>query len=961
MKYEFISNTNLENNGNLYRYIENGFEKAKSFCFSVAFINFAGVQIILDILKKSEKHNIKGKILTTNYLHFTELKSIEFLKRFKNIEVKFFDSDKMEGFHTKGYIFEYENHYKAIIGSSNLTKSGLKSNIEWNTAVTTEKNSDFIKGVLNEFNYLWGKGVENVNPYTVSYVKKEEIVVRKKVRDEYFLAAEDHEFGIYKESDIKPNYMQETALKNLEITRMYGETRALCIAATGTGKTYLGAFDVKVFKAKRLLFIVHNEEILKSAMETFKNILPEKTMGFFTGNKKNTDRDYIFSTIQSLNNRYQEFREDEFDYIIVDEAHHITAKSYEKVINYFKPKFLLGLTATPERCDGGNIYEIFHMNVPVEIRLQEALDRELVTPFHYYGVKDISDVNLEGIDLNDISAVAKALSLEKRVDFIIKKMNFYGYSGEKRKTIGFCISIEHCKYMEVEFKKRGIKAISVTSEKNSNELKEDIIKKFKETEDLEVIFTVNIFNEGIDIPCINSILMLRPTASPIIFTQQLGRGLRHYENKDFLTVIDFIGNHSRAFLIALALMGRKGYDKESIKIAVKRDFDNLSKSIHVKMEEICKKEILKQLDNENFNSLKYLKAEYDEFKDYLKGKVPRPLDFIEYEDAPNFYKYVRLQKSYLDFLDKVKDNLFSLNEEEKVVIREIERFLPIKRVYEFAIIRELVAKDYGLSKNRILGVVGKYIEISDVKHTIGTIDHAMRYLNGDYYDSQDLKRCGKLFQVSGETIEKTELLNKVLKNKDVKDYILEVLDYGLLKYKESFGTEDYGFPFLKLYENYFMKDVALICNYQMKHSSVRGTGLFANGNNYFLFVDLHKGADVKESIKYNDKILDRYNFQWESPNTTRVGSERGQNIVKNKERGINLHIFVRKYKEVDGVVQPYIYIGKGDCVDYKDEKPITTTLRLENPLSKEIYIELTERVEKMLQVAEVGEGKRELI
>ncbi|MGL4210548.1 MAG: DEAD/DEAH box helicase family protein, partial [Cetobacterium somerae] len=393
----------------------------------MAFINFAGVQIILDILKKSEKHNIKGKILTTNYLHFTELKSIEFLKRFKNIEVKFFDSDKMEGFHTKGYIFEYENCYKAIIGSSNLTKSGLKSNIEWNTAVTTEKNSDFIKGVLNEFNYLWEKGVENVNPYIVSYVKKEEIVVRKKVRDEYFLAAEDHDFGIYKESDIKPNYMQEIALKNLETTRMYGETRALCIAATGTGKTYLGAFDVKAFKANKLLFIVHNEDILKSAMETFKNILPEKTMGFFTGNKKNIDRDYIFATIQSLNNRYQEFSEDEFDYIIVDEAHHITAKSYEKVINYFKPKFLLGLTATPERCDGGNIYEIFHMNVPVEIRLQEALDRELVTPFHYYGVKDISDVNLEGIDLNDIPAVTKALNLEKRVDFIIKKMNFYGY------------------------------------------------------------------------------------------------------------------------------------------------------------------------------------------------------------------------------------------------------------------------------------------------------------------------------------------------------------------------------------------------------------------------------------------------------------------------------------------------------------------------------------------------------
>lgn len=954
MKYEFISNTNFENNGNLYKYIENGFEKAKGFCFSVAFINFAGVQIILDILKRSEKHNIKGKILTTNYLHFTELKSIEFLKRFKNIEVKFFDSDKMEGFHTKGYIFEYEDCYKAIVGSSNLTKSGLKSNIEWNTAVTTPKNSDFIKGILNEFNYLWEKGVENVNSYIVSYVKKEELVVRKKVRDKYLLVAEDNDFGIYKESEIKPNYMQEIALKNLETTRMYGETRALCIAATGTGKTYLGAFDAKAFRAKKLLFIVHNEEILKSAMETFKNVLPEKTMGFFTGNEKSIDRDYTFATIQSLNNRYEEFGESEFDYIIVDEAHHITAKSYEKVINYFKPKFLLGLTATPERCDGGNIYEIFNMNVPVEIRLQEALDRELVTPFHYYGVKDISEVNLEGIDLNDISAVTKALNLEKRVDFIIEKMNFYGFSGERRKTVGFCVSIEHCEYMTREFLKKGIKAVTVTGA-HGKELRGDIIKKFKETEDLEVIFTVNIFNEGIDIPCINSILMLRPTASPIIFTQQLGRGLRHYKNKEFLTVIDFIGNHSRAFLIALALMGRKGYDKESIKIAVKRDFDNLSKSIHVKMEEICKKEILEQLDNENFNSLKYLKAEYEEFKDYLKGRVPRPLDFVEHEEAPSFYKYVRLQKSYLDFLDKMKDKLFDSNEKEKVVIREIERFLPIKRVYEFAIVRELIAKDSSLSKSNILQVVGKYIEISDIKHTIETINHAMRYLNGDYYDSQDLKRCGKLFQISDENISKTELLNEVLKNEDVMNYILEVLDYGLLKYRENFGTKDYGFPFLKLYEEYFMRDVALLCNYNKKHSAFRGSGLLKKESDYFIFIDLHKDENIKESIKYKDKILDRYHFQWETPNATRVDSEIGEKIVKNKEKNISLHIFVRKYKNSDGIVQPYIYIGKGDCISYKGSKPITTTLKLENPLSKDIYIELTERVEKVLQVAEIGE------
>ncbi len=237
----------------------------------------------------------------------------------------------------------------------------------------------------------------------------------------------------------------------------------------------------------------------------------------------------------------------------------------------------------------------------------------------------------------------------------------------------------------------------------------------------------------------------------------------------------------------------------------------------------------------------------------------------------------------------------------------------------------------------------------------------MKYLNGDYHDSIDLKRCGKLFKLNGESIEKTELLNEVLENKNVMEYILEVLDYGLLKYKENFGAKDYGFPFLKLYENYNMRDVALICNYEMKHSAFRGSGLLTNGNEYFLFVELHKDEDIKDSIKYNDKILNRYKFQWESPNSTKVNSERGQNIVKNKERGINLHIFVRKFRESDGVVQPYIYIGKGDCVNYKGEKPITTTLKLENPLSKEVYVELTERVENVLQVAEYKEEKIELV
>ena len=242
------------------------------------------------------------------------------------------------------------------------------------------------------------------------------------------------------------------------------------------------------------------------------------------------------------------------------------------------------------------------------------------------------------------------------------------------------------------------------------------------------------------------------------------------------------------------------------------------------MDEISKNEILKQINNENFNSLKYLKAEYDEFKNILKNQIPKPLDFIKYEDAPNFYKYSRLQKSYLDFLIKMKDELFSVTEEEKIIIRELERFLPIKRVHEFAIIHELIVKNKPLTKNELIYSIGKYIEIININDSLENIYHAMRYLNGDFFDSVDLKRCPKLFNLNNSIIEKTELFDTVLKNDNIKNYILEILDYGLLKYKEVFGLKDYGFPFFKLYENYFMKDVALLCNYDKKHSAFRGSG-----------------------------------------------------------------------------------------------------------------------------------------
>lgn len=418
-KNRFITNNNYLFDSNLYNNLKECLESAKSFIFSVAFINFAGVQILLALLANCERKNIKGKILTTNYLHFTDLKSVEYLKRFKNIEVRFFNSDELGGFHTKGYIFEFETYYKTIIGSSNLTKGGLKKNIEWNTLSIFEKDTLYMKNILLEFNFLWEQGVNEI-PYYIPISRREKRIKKEYSYENIEREVADEEINFYSKG-IEPNYMQKVALDNLEKIRLYSEDRALCISATGTGKTYLGAFDVRNYNPKTLLFIVHNEEILNSAIETFKKVIPEKSYGKFTGTIKNRNVNYIFSTIQSMSKYFLEFDKEYFEYIIIDEAHHITSKSYQNILQYFKPKFLLGLTATPERCDGGNIYEIFNMNIPVEIRLQEALDRSLIVPFHYYGIKDIDDINLKDIKLTEIKKLTKLLNLSKRVDFIIEK------------------------------------------------------------------------------------------------------------------------------------------------------------------------------------------------------------------------------------------------------------------------------------------------------------------------------------------------------------------------------------------------------------------------------------------------------------------------------------------------------------------------------------------------------------
>ncbi len=923
--------------GNLLKELVSNIEACDRFYFSVAFVNYSGLQLLLDALQEANQNNVEGSIITSTYLNFTEPKALKKLKEFDNINLKVFLTEHEIGFHTKAYIFEYKDYYKIIIGSSNITQSALKSNIEWNMQVVSKHDTPFIDQVLDEYQTLWDKS---------EYADYHLIEQYQSMLENIETNARTPQFIYERPEYIVPNTMQKRAIENLERLRALNEDKALVIAATGTGKTYMSAFDVKRVQPKRMLFIVHREEILKKAKETFERLLPNTTLtfGLFTGNHKNYKADYVFATIQTLSRNLDLFEPDAFDYIIYDEAHHATADSYQGVINHFNPSFTLGMTATPERSDQNSVFDLFDNNVGLEVRLHEALEENIVIPFHYFGITDIDEVDLEDVDIDDMAEIAKRLKVNERVDFIIEKMQFYGHDGSKRKCVGFCANKEHARYMAEEYNKRGLPSVHLDGS-HSIETRAAYIEQLEDPNaELEFIFTVDIFNEGVDIPSINMVLMLRPTNSPIVFIQQLGRGLRKHEEKEFLTVLDFIGNHNKAYLVAIALNGRRYYDKESLKVAVKTEFANIPGSTHIQMDKVSQERILAQIDQENFHSMKYLKEEYKAFKQTKQGEIPYyMMDYLTFDGAPDPTKFVAKEKSYLRFVAKTeKDDYLKILLADEVFedsLKSLSGMLPLKRVYEFVIMRHLLNNE-SISREKAKSEIEKVIEYADHDSVL----HAMEYLNQDYFDYVQQKNKPKLVEYGEGELKRTQIFEGLLQEDVKKDFLKDVIEYGVHRYERDYKQKYYGVPHFKLYEQYQMVDAALLSNYRKTHSAFRGSGLLTNGNDYFLFVDLHKEADIKESLNYNDKFLDQEYFQWETPNSTAQDSDRGKNIIYNEQRGINLHLFVRKYSKIDNKTEPFIYIGKGNTVEYQGERPIEVKLQLENKIPAYLYTEFTEEV-----------------
>ncbi len=909
--------------------IINELNKCDEFFFSTAFITNSGVASLISILKELEAKGIKGKIIASQYQNFTQPRALKRLIELKNIQVKIVVENN---YHTKGYIFRKNDKYTLIVGSSNLTQDALSYNKEWNIKVSSMEEGSLLRQTMDEFNYTFKNAVEVTDEWIDAYQKiyqarnifysknkdndnKLEYIQNKAANREASYIVGNHETNystnqIYIETEpitlfkINPNKMQIEALASINYLRKSGKNKALLISATGTGKTYLSAFDAKIFQPKKLLFIVHRENITRNAMNSFKRVFGDTvSMGILSGNSKEYDKDFLFCTIQTLSkdNIMKGFAPDYFDYIVIDEAHRSGANTYQAILDYFTPKFLLGMTATPERMDGFDIYKAFDHNIAYEIRLNRALEENMLCTFHYYGIRDIV---VNGQQISETSDFNSLISSE-RVERIIEKSNFYGCDHGRVKCLVFCSRVDEAKELSRQFNKRGYKTVALDGS-SSEAHREEAINQLEEDTNLEhsldYIFTVDIFNEGVDIPSVNQIIMLRPTQSAIIFVQQLGRGLRKKESKEYLVVIDFIGNYTNNYLIPIALYGDNSYNKDTLRKLINSGNSFIPGSSTVNFDYITRQKIFESINMAKMNSKKELLKEYNLLK-YKLGRVPLMMDFIEH-GSRDPYAYVEYSNSYYNFVssyDEMFDGSLSVNEKGYLEFysKEVGNG---KRIEDIIILEEAIQSTSISLENAREKINDKYLFYPSDE----TINSSIRNLNCEFNKSQEIsKYCYPMsININNNEITLNDKLKKSLGDSTFKTYLTDILCYSKHIYNSVYSKENYVDGFI-LYQKYSRKDVCRILNWEKDEASTV-YGYRIKNNTCPIFVTYNKNEDISDSTKYEDKFINSHHFSWMTRSRVKMDSKEIVEIQNFQNSGLRILLFIKKS---DNEGSDFYYMG----------------------------------------------------
>ncbi len=929
-KPQFISN-NYKLGRKVLSSIEDELLVCERFQISVAFITMSGIEPLLQTLKELEQKNIPGEILTTNYLNFSEPKALEQLNNLSNITIKMYDVEAAdEGFHTKGYIFKRDEIYRIIIGSSNMTNTALTSNREWNTKVISTEQGEVALEIVAEFQELWN------SPFALSFDDfYENYQERYRIIKHQREIARKEELSSIEKYCLRPNNMQTGFITNLKKILAAGEERALLISATGTGKTYASAFAMRELGFKKVLFLVHRGQLAKQTKKSYEKVFDKTiSMGLVGAGYQEYDKDYIFATVQTLNRQEHllKYKPDEFDCIILDEAHHSAADTYQKVMEYFKPKLWLGMTATPDKRDddveGRNIYEIFHHQIAYEIRLQQAMEEKMLCPFHYFGISDISMIDDKQIKSKKITEKDfNQLTSDERVKHIIEQATYYGYSGERVKGLIFCSRIDESIELSAKFNALKFRTIALNGDASEEERAsafERLAMNESDASDdmkpLDYIFSVEILNEGVDIVEVNQVIMLRPTQSPIVFIQQLGRGLRKAEGKEYVVILDFIGNYKNNFMIPIALSGDRSYNPDTIRKYVISGNSTIPGASSVHFDEIAREKIFKSIDD--IKSMRsYIKESYISLKNRL-GRIPYLLDFYENGQIDPLV-IIREYKTYQKFLESIEKELYTgiISEQELLTLEYLSKtILTGVRPYELEILKQFLDHDILYTEQIEQEILEKY----GYEMKLPAIEDAMHVLQGQFVsndkEGQKYSHIDIVEYNQERTLRRMNGFTERLKHSEFRRQVNDIIEVGLRRYRDKYSTGKTRDDFFILHEKYSRRDICFLMNCRKDMSSTM-YGMKRIGEDVFIFVIYHKEKNLDSSKKYvdgkpdyEDVFEDNMTFRWDS----QMGKGIHSSYVKEVVTAQRKHLLVKKR---DAEISFY-YMGQFDILHMEPAKKI---------------------------------------
>ncbi|MCR5145527.1 MAG: DEAD/DEAH box helicase [Lachnospiraceae bacterium] len=958
---QFVSN-NYKEGKKVLSSVEDELLRCDQFQISVAFITLGGITPLLQTLHELEKKGVPGEILTTNYLNFSDPKALKKLNELKNITLRMYDVEAAEeGFHTKGYIFKKDEIYRIIIGSSNITSAALTSNKEWNTKIVSTSEGEEAINIIDEYNDLWNsKYTLDFDEFYENYKTKYEIIKKQRA------AAKLDDTIEFEKYNLKPNSMQVGFITNLKKIVDAGENRALLISATGTGKTYASAFAMRELGFKRVLFLVHRGQLARQTKKSYERVFDKKiSMGLVGAGNDEYDRDYIFATVQTLSRdeHLHKFDANQFDCIVLDEAHHVPADTYQKIMNYFNPKLWLGMTATPDKRDdnteGRNVYEIFNHQIAYEIRLQQAMEENLLCPFHYFGINDISCDSDEALNKIDFSM----LTSDERVKNIVEQATYYGYSGERVKGLIFCSSIRESEILSEKFNQtinpetgRKYRTIALNGSANDVERAEAFERLAMDDienglEPLDYIFSVEILNEGVDIVEVNQVIMLRPTQSPIVFIQQLGRGLRKADGKEYVVILDFIGNYNTNFMIPIALSGDRTYNKDNIRRYILEGVRVIPGASTVHFDEISRKKIFSSIDNANFSDIKLIKENYTNLKNKL-GRIPCLRDFDEHGEMDVFRIFDNKSLgSYYKFLVKYeKDYTVRLSETEEKIVEFISvKIASGKRIQELQLLKRILAFSRGISKMGLFSGLSRDLENEYAK----TIDENQRenivnVMTNQFSSGSNKKTYSScvFIEEDGKDYVPAKDFLKMLANDDFYNIVEELIEFGIGRYRQNY-SDGYGNTDLVLYQKYTYEDVCRLLNWENNEVplNIGGYKYDKKTKTFPVFINYEKSDDISDTTKYEDHFTSNQSLIAISKSGRSLSSEDVQNFLKSEERGIQVELFVRKNKD-DKVSKEFYYLGHmkatGNAREFVMANTKKTAVEIEWHLDKSVREDIYE-------------------